>query len=189
MSASRFEYLRHILDEFDFVICQWPRITKRQFPRDDTLRRAFVRSREIVARLRKKHLRPSTAKSPSPAESHPPGGGQAYAFLRGEELATVLEQGKKNTSSPCAVTPSLPRIFSRYRYSWCRVYRAGRRWILIATAGFRRTPSAYHKCKPDHHCHDYQHSFHTMSPSVILEDLWCLRIHGNYSTSRECFLT
>ena len=54
MSVSPLEYLRHILDESTFLITNARGVTKREFLRNDTLKRAFVRSLEIIGEASKK---------------------------------------------------------------------------------------------------------------------------------------
>ena len=54
MSLSPLEYLRHILDETDYLKAQVARFAREQFLRDDTARRAFVRSIEIIGEAVKK---------------------------------------------------------------------------------------------------------------------------------------
>ena len=54
MSVSPPEYLRHILDETIFILARAEGITKEQFLGDDTLKRAFVRSLEIIGEAAKK---------------------------------------------------------------------------------------------------------------------------------------
>ena len=54
MSLSSLEYLRHILDETEYLIDQTFGLTKEQFLHDETLRRAFVRSIEIIGEASKK---------------------------------------------------------------------------------------------------------------------------------------
>ncbi len=57
------EYLKHILDEAEYIIGKSKRLEKKIFLKDETLRRAFVRSIEIIgeavkrlpADFRKKH--------------------------------------------------------------------------------------------------------------------------------------
>lgn len=46
MPRSPLEYLRHILDEINYLITQSKGLKKENFVRDETLRRAFVRSSE-----------------------------------------------------------------------------------------------------------------------------------------------
>ena len=53
MSLSSLEYLRHILDEAEYLIDQTFGLTKEQFLHDETLRRAFVRSIEIIGEASK----------------------------------------------------------------------------------------------------------------------------------------
>lgn len=48
MSRSALEYLRHILDETTYLIDRAQELTWDQFVRDATLKRAFVRSLEII---------------------------------------------------------------------------------------------------------------------------------------------
>lgn len=55
MSPSALEYLRHILDETEYLTGQVRRFTYEQFIGDATLRRAFVRSIEIIGEATK-HL-------------------------------------------------------------------------------------------------------------------------------------
>ena len=54
MSLSPLEYLRHILDEAEYLIRQTEGLTYAQFEQDETLRRAFVRSLEIIGEATKK---------------------------------------------------------------------------------------------------------------------------------------
>jgi uncharacterized protein with HEPN domain len=54
MSLSVLEYLRHIRDEADYLMAQAQRVTKETFMRDETLKRAFVRSLEIIGEAAKK---------------------------------------------------------------------------------------------------------------------------------------
>lgn len=57
------EYLRHILDEADYIISKSKELNKKSFLKDETLKRAFVRSIEIIGEavkrlpddFRKKH--------------------------------------------------------------------------------------------------------------------------------------
>ena len=49
MSKSYTEYLRHIFDECNFIIKVVPQeLTKEEFLNDDVLKRAVVRSLEII---------------------------------------------------------------------------------------------------------------------------------------------
>ena len=48
MSPDPLDYLRHILDEAEYLINQSQCLTKEAFVDDDTLKRAFVRSIEII---------------------------------------------------------------------------------------------------------------------------------------------
>jgi uncharacterized protein with HEPN domain len=54
MSLSPLEYLRHILDETEYLISEKQNTNKEQFERDETLKRAFVRSIEIIGEASKK---------------------------------------------------------------------------------------------------------------------------------------
>ncbi|MCH7665852.1 MAG: DUF86 domain-containing protein [Acidobacteria bacterium] len=56
MSLSGAEYLRHILDEVDYLTEHSRGVTHDQFLQDETLRRAFVRSLEIIGEAAKKVL-------------------------------------------------------------------------------------------------------------------------------------
>ena len=53
MSPSQADYLRHILDEIDFVLGQLSGLTKEAFLRDEMRKRAFVRSLEIIGEATK----------------------------------------------------------------------------------------------------------------------------------------
>ncbi len=55
MSKSPEPYLRHILDEIDFLIANSERVDKNRFLVDAVLKRAFVRSIEIIGEATK-HL-------------------------------------------------------------------------------------------------------------------------------------
>jgi len=54
MSFEPRDYLRHILVESDYLIKQSAGVTAEGFIEDDTLRRAFVRSLEIIGEAAKK---------------------------------------------------------------------------------------------------------------------------------------
>ena len=54
MSLPGAEYLGHILDEVDYLIEQTRDLELREFLEDETLRRAFVRSLEIIGEAAKR---------------------------------------------------------------------------------------------------------------------------------------
>jgi uncharacterized protein with HEPN domain len=54
MPLSPLEYLRHILDETKYLTAQASSLTKQQFMEGETLKRAFVRSIEIIGEAAKK---------------------------------------------------------------------------------------------------------------------------------------
>lgn len=54
MPLSPLEYLRHILDETEYLIEQKQSLKKEQFLRNATLKRAFVRSLEVIGEATKK---------------------------------------------------------------------------------------------------------------------------------------
>jgi uncharacterized protein with HEPN domain len=54
MSPSPREYLRHILDEACYIEDHSQQLTQDQFQQDETLKRAFVRSLEIIGEAAKK---------------------------------------------------------------------------------------------------------------------------------------
>lgn len=54
MSSSSSEYLSHILDETQYLITHATGMDKRRFLSDETLKRAFVRSIEIIGEASKK---------------------------------------------------------------------------------------------------------------------------------------
>lgn len=54
MLLSPLEYLRHILDETEYLMDESHRLSKEQFLQDATLKRAFVRSIEIIGEASKK---------------------------------------------------------------------------------------------------------------------------------------
>jgi len=54
MPLSPLEYLRHILDETKYLTAQSSSLTKQQFMDGETLKRAFVRSIEIIGEAAKK---------------------------------------------------------------------------------------------------------------------------------------
>ncbi|UCC88339.1 MAG: DUF86 domain-containing protein [Anaerolineales bacterium] len=53
MSRSQLEYLRHILDEAEYLAAHSQGMSREQFMRDETLKRAFVRSIEIIGEASK----------------------------------------------------------------------------------------------------------------------------------------
>ena len=54
MSFAPREYLRHILAEADYLVAHSRELTPETFQADETLRRAFVRSLEIIGEAAKK---------------------------------------------------------------------------------------------------------------------------------------
>lgn len=54
MSLSPREYIRHILDEIDYIVSQLPGQSFETFSKNETLKRAFVRSLEIIGEAAKK---------------------------------------------------------------------------------------------------------------------------------------
>lgn len=54
MPLSPLEYIRHILDETEYLMDEKHNLNKEQFLRDATLKRAFVRSIEIIGEASKK---------------------------------------------------------------------------------------------------------------------------------------
>ena len=54
MPLSTLEYLRHILDETEYLISEKEDFNKEQFFRNATTKRAFVRSIEIIGEASKK---------------------------------------------------------------------------------------------------------------------------------------
>jgi uncharacterized protein with HEPN domain len=54
VSLSPREYIRHILDEVDYILSQIPGQDVDSFSRNETLKRAFVRSLEIIGEAAKK---------------------------------------------------------------------------------------------------------------------------------------
>ena len=53
MSHSGLEYLRHILSEADYLINRSKELSRDEFMRDETVRRAFVRSLEVIGEAAK----------------------------------------------------------------------------------------------------------------------------------------
>jgi len=53
MSRSPLEYLRHILDEADYLVSSTGALTREQFLADETAKRAFARSVEVVGEAAK----------------------------------------------------------------------------------------------------------------------------------------
>jgi len=53
MSSSAIEYLHHILDETQYLMDRAKGLTQDEFMRDETLKRAFVRSLEIIGEAAK----------------------------------------------------------------------------------------------------------------------------------------
>lgn len=54
MSLSPPEFIRHMLDEIDYILTRIPDKNYKSFLRDETLKRAFVRSLEIIGEASKK---------------------------------------------------------------------------------------------------------------------------------------
>lgn len=53
MSPSSIEYLRHILDETNYLMRASDGLSKNEFMHDETLQRAFVRSIEVIGEATK----------------------------------------------------------------------------------------------------------------------------------------
>jgi uncharacterized protein with HEPN domain len=53
MSRSPLEYLHHIRDEAEYLVTRAEGVNREQFLRDETMRRAFVRSIEIIGEAAK----------------------------------------------------------------------------------------------------------------------------------------
>lgn len=53
MSRSGLEYLHHILDETEYLTDRGKGLNKDEFMRDETLKRAFVRSIEVIGEAAK----------------------------------------------------------------------------------------------------------------------------------------
>ena len=53
MSRSQLEYLRHILDETEYLVAHSRGMSREQLMRDETVKRAFVRSVEIIGEASK----------------------------------------------------------------------------------------------------------------------------------------
>jgi uncharacterized protein with HEPN domain len=54
MLRSPLDYIRHILDEAEYLTSRACLLTKDEFSRDETLKRAFVRSLEVIGEAAKK---------------------------------------------------------------------------------------------------------------------------------------
>ena len=54
MSLSSPEYIRHMLDEIDYILNRISGLDYESFVRDETLKRAFVRSVEVIGEASKK---------------------------------------------------------------------------------------------------------------------------------------
>ena len=53
MLKHEIEYIRHIGDECEFILTRSEKLTQEQFIQDETLKRAFVRSIEIIGEASK----------------------------------------------------------------------------------------------------------------------------------------
>jgi uncharacterized protein with HEPN domain len=65
MSRSTIDVLRHMLDECEYLLAQSQQIEKESFLSDATLRRAFVRSIEIMGEAAKTVPQPFREKHPA----------------------------------------------------------------------------------------------------------------------------
>jgi len=54
VSLSPPEYIRHMLDEIDYILNRISNLDYESFVRDETLKRAFVRSVEVIGEASKK---------------------------------------------------------------------------------------------------------------------------------------
>jgi uncharacterized protein with HEPN domain len=64
VSLSPREYIRHILDEIDYILSQIPGLDFESFNRNPTLKRAFVRSLEITAKPQRRFRRTFKTSNP-----------------------------------------------------------------------------------------------------------------------------
>ena len=64
MSLSPLEHLRHVLDEADYLAAQVKRFSRDAFMEDETAKRAFVRSIEIIGEAVKRVLPETRARYP-----------------------------------------------------------------------------------------------------------------------------
>jgi len=64
MSRSWLEYLRHILDEAEYLVAHSQGLNRDDFNRDETLKRAFVRSIEIIGEATKQVPEPVRQRYP-----------------------------------------------------------------------------------------------------------------------------
>jgi uncharacterized protein with HEPN domain len=53
MSVSPLDYVRHILDEAKYLVAHLKATTRQRFMRDETVKRAYVRSIEIIGEAAK----------------------------------------------------------------------------------------------------------------------------------------
>jgi len=85
MPLSPLEYLRHILDETEYLISERKGINKEQFFRDATIKRAFVRSIEIIGEASKKVSSELKNRYPDVMEGHSwnEGSSNSRLFRRG----------------------------------------------------------------------------------------------------------
>lgn len=56
MPLSSLEYIHHILDEIEYIIAESKELDRGEFLKNETLKRAFVRSIEIIGEASKKVL-------------------------------------------------------------------------------------------------------------------------------------
>ena len=75
MSSTAREYLQHILDEVDYLLETSEQLSQAEFLKDETLRRAFVRSLEIIGEATK-HIPPEVL------DAHPEIDWRAMAGMR-----------------------------------------------------------------------------------------------------------
>jgi uncharacterized protein with HEPN domain len=54
MPISPLEYLRHMQDEIDYILLHSTTLSKEKFTENETLKRAFIRSIEIIGEASKK---------------------------------------------------------------------------------------------------------------------------------------
>jgi len=67
VSLSPLEYIRHIFDEIDFILSQLPGQDYASFSRNPTLKRAFVRSLEVIGEAAKNTIAEHILVSPPSA--------------------------------------------------------------------------------------------------------------------------